>query len=730
MNQNKINFKQRLNSYLCPALLGATVCFTIVYSLYNQMVWFYSLIFLLLELLLFTLFDRLKTIRFFGGLLYTAMLVAVCFFSMRLLYLGWDTSEGDFLTWFYADEGSSDSHPMYFAAVFLGGGFFLISIMYYFTQVRYRSLGVMLCILFPFVIYAKRAEEIPEVLVTLIITLFIAVMVHNRRIDPAMPDHRRGKISVNKAYLISIALFVSVTGAVTMLIEKPQYRSQLEKNANYFDAVQTSGTGSGGGYENMSELSSPRYGGGYTTNPLFNFYTEGEMDVYFLRRQSYDYFNGSRWELADDNYAVAYSLQNPEIMTDDIIAAMEKLYESGNYDLNGAEPSEKLIPRTRARVQDDSFNPIYLPAPYGTITDEQNLTELIFMKFHTQEICRRGNYDENDGISESFEYFEQSSDLYRYAAQLGLTGKEYHEMLKQASADGDEIINKALEDYENAVAYLNNSNGYVSDNIVQLAYDITKDCKSDFEKAYALEQYFENNGFTYDLEYVPPDESIEYFLFESRTGSCTSYATSMTLMASALGLPAKYVEGFAAYERNSDGSFIVRDGHAHAYVEVYIPGAGWMTFDPTVSGYMQTSDDGNFNAGTFFAVLGRLLVVIAVVFVIVFVMLLDRIVELIFRLRMKFWDTEKRTLRLYANLIKVVNFSVQSDYSSYTVNMLRSYLNESRGICPDKLLELFEKTCFGGYKPTEEEFNEVYKEYKACYKYIRKIPKKKKAVSA
>jgi hypothetical protein len=122
--------------------------------------------------------------------------------------------------------------------------------------------------------------------------------------------------------------------------------------------------------------------------------------------------------------------------------------------------------------------------------------------------------------------------------------------------------------------------------------------KSDFEKALVLESYFEDNDFEYSLDYVPPDDSIEYFVFESKKGYCASYATAMTLMARAVDLPARYVEGFSAYEMTDTGAFLVRDGHAHAFVEVYIPGAGWLTFDPTVPSYkvmpQEEEDSSNF----------------------------------------------------------------------------------------------------------------------------------------
>ena len=89
-----------------------------------------------------------------------------------------------------------------------------------------------------------------------------------------------------------------------------------------------------------------------------------------------------------------------------------------------------------------------------------------------------------------------------------------------------------------------------------------------------------------------------------------------------------------------------------------------------------------------------------------------------------FGNPKEKTLRLYANVIKLINFSSNSDYSSYTVNMLREYINSTRGAAPEQLLQLFERTAFGGYNPTSEEYRNAYLEYKKCYKYLRKIPDK------
>ncbi len=724
MDPDTRSFRSRLNRYICPALLGASVCFAVIYALYRPMCVLYTVIFLAAEFLLFTLFDKLKSKKTFGGLMYMLMLTLVFFGSFRLLYAGAVSYDTMILTWFYGEQGSFVNLPYYLNAVFLFGGFFVISILYYFTQVRYRSLGVMLSILFPFVIYAKRAEEVPEVLVTIIITLFIAVMVHNRRIDPALPEARRGRLSVDLSYIISMALFVSITGAVTMMIEKPEYQSQLERNSNYFDVVQTNGTGSAGD-ESLSETSSQRYGLGQPSPEIiFYFDTFGKRSNYFLRRQSYDYFNGERWDNESpdgrsydaEDYGKTLTPNNPEYLFDDIAFDMAQIgYIS-------QEEAEASVSRVEGRVYDDSFSPMYLPAPYATIIDEAEYADSKYTKYKHGEIFRKGAGRNAQEINESFEFFEPTDTFFQKAVDLGLSGDEF---VLQLENNDSPAARRLLEDYTEARERYGERYAYADDRVTQLAYEITKDCDSDVERASALETYFEKNGYSYDIEYVPEDQSIEYFIFESKTGTCTSYATAMTIMARSIGLPARYVEGYAAFEKQGDNTFVIRSAYAHAWVEVYIPGSGWVTFDPTVSGYMQIPED-DFDSNTFLMVLGRFLVVIIVAFVIIFILLLDRIIELLLRLKLKFKTPAQRTLLLYANVIKLVNFSTRADYSAYTIKMLREYLNETRGACPEKLLQLFERTCFGGYSPTAGEFNEAYAEYKKCYKYLRKIPKQKK----
>ena len=78
------------------------------------------------------------------------------------------------------------------------------------------------------------------------------------------------------------------------------------------------------------------------------------------------------------------------------------------------------------------------------------------------------------------------------------------------------------------------------------------------------------------------DDPVDHFLFESREGHCEFYATAMAVLLRSAGVPARVVNGFHGGDYNPAGDyFIVRQRHAHSWVEVYFPGLGWQLFDPT-----------------------------------------------------------------------------------------------------------------------------------------------------
>lgn len=116
-----------------------------------------------------------------------------------------------------------------------------------------------------------------------------------------------------------------------------------------------------------------------------------------------------------------------------------------------------------------------------------------------------------------------------------------------------------------------------------LAKDITADKKTPFEKAAKIEEYLKRN-YRYTLTPGKGEgkNPVEDFLFYTKEGYCEQYATAMTLMLRAIGIPSRLVTGFLPGEWNKFGNYlIIRQRDAHSWVEAYMPESGWATFDPT-----------------------------------------------------------------------------------------------------------------------------------------------------
>ncbi|MBB1519773.1 transglutaminase TgpA family protein [Aquipseudomonas guryensis] len=99
----------------------------------------------------------------------------------------------------------------------------------------------------------------------------------------------------------------------------------------------------------------------------------------------------------------------------------------------------------------------------------------------------------------------------------------------------------------------------------------------------ALLQHFNREPYGYTLKPPPVGaDSIDEFLFRTRQGFCAHYAGAMTFVLRAAGIPARVVAGYQGGELNPAGNYLsVRQFDAHAWVEYWQDGKGWISVDPT-----------------------------------------------------------------------------------------------------------------------------------------------------
>lgn len=126
----------------------------------------------------------------------------------------------------------------------------------------------------------------------------------------------------------------------------------------------------------------------------------------------------------------------------------------------------------------------------------------------------------------------------------------------------------------------------LSEEVRKLANDLTKGIDNEYDKVQAIIRYLkEDGGFTYSTvpTELPEGKTVmDYFLFESREGYCTYYATALVLLCRCAGIPARYVEGIVVdYESEEEGWYPVWGRNSHAWTQVYLTGFGWLDVDAT-----------------------------------------------------------------------------------------------------------------------------------------------------
>jgi Ca2+/Na+ antiporter len=125
----------------------------------------------------------------------------------------------------------------------------------------------------------------------------------------------------------------------------------------------------------------------------------------------------------------------------------------------------------------------------------------------------------------------------------------------------------------------------VDTKIAELAQAVTRTTTTPYGMTMAIKQHLLNNyQYSLDVGSVQSASPIEDFLFTRKAGYCEHYATAMVVMLRTLGIPARLITGFLPGEWNEFGHYYtVRQQDAHAWVEVWFPRSGWVTFDPTPS---------------------------------------------------------------------------------------------------------------------------------------------------
>ncbi|GLW90926.1 DUF3488 and transglutaminase-like domain-containing protein [Actinokineospora globicatena] len=207
---------------------------------------------------------------------------------------------------------------------------------------------------------------------------------------------------------------------------------------------------------------------------------------------------------------------------------------------------------TRIEIEPINYEDLWAPV-YGTPRNLRDLPDGMF-------------YDQAGGMV----FSHNMRKLDRYVEDADLT-QPSSDQLRQAGDNYDEIDPVYLA-----------ADG-IDAEVITLAKLLTDGQNSVFDKTMALQKYFATtNGFQYKTQtaLTSDENALKEFLFNSKTGYCEQYASAMAILARAAGIPSRVAIGYTAGFLSGDYRSITTQD-AHAWVEVFFPGQGWITFDPT-----------------------------------------------------------------------------------------------------------------------------------------------------
>ncbi len=316
----------------------------------------------------------------------------------------------------------------------------------------------------------------------------------------------------------------------------------------------------------------------------------GDAPVYFLGSVS-DIYTGNSWEKSRqelvpewqdyllDYYELVFAMSrvNPSVFEDNRFAVRRILrieYQNIKtktffYPLKSSW--YEIYSNTKS-PEDDSAN-ITFPKSVKGGTDYQTISYELNLK------------------DEDFHQILREADQFSYqTGELGLVRMDWAEKNIFTHSSAPKAYTRDLL-YEGLAARAEKIKEYYTalpeglpERVKKLAAEITADEKTTYDKLKAIETYLREH-YTYSTEPGPlpkGEDFVDYFLFENKRGYCTSFATSMAVLARCVGIPTRYAEGFLMDHGDKVNSkFLIRNSKAHSWAEAYFEGVGWIPFEST-----------------------------------------------------------------------------------------------------------------------------------------------------
>lgn len=730
---------------------------TIMYHFYKKGYLMFALASVAATYLLFRLFDYVQKHKLIGGALYIAAGYLAFQIFVFVTHIGYDyytdvleTKPISYALWFFTPQLALDYNVWYSWATFILFQFFMASVIYYFTRVIYRVFMNFLIMMIPFIIYGKEYEKMFVQFIILIVASYIGLMVYCRQLH----EDSRTVVVGKRGILSSAGIFTLTFMIVASVFPKPQIKANREAVESLIAAERFTDrlVASLSGFRGSS--SGQQFRGVNNSIPLYYVKADEPLHLKTNTLSSYNFDNDS-WKGKDLDSDIAKRIRSyPSVVGNpgDLPQCLMKAaaYDSSfaaKYGLTELVGKEFKMPKTKSvDIYSVYRSGLSVPVPqYAQIMRDSTFDSRLDLS--VSGVISQDDYEYARNERFTFDYCEDSfmNDEVNRKLVNAVSSADYMQLLRDVrdvlydvyeAHENEDTAEKLYADYKtivseykaykNAVELLNFDN---SNKIKELAAEITAGKGTDYAKAQAIEVYFLNNGYVYDLDYVKSrTENVEDFLFRTKRGVCYEYATSMVLLARACGIPARYCEGFMMQTPgktdNLDANFVITPKDAHAYPELYIKGLGWVVFEPTMSTDMNTGGDREGNEKNSLAAAGLTIFGTAVLALILY-LLMPMITHKVFLRMCRKKKPSAVVIAAMQRICRIYRLG-RTVTSAETAAAVRLF----SGADISELELLFNRAAYGGEELSEQERDKAIEVYTAAFEAYREALHKKKHETA
>lgn len=707
------------------------IIMAIMYHYRDSLVYAYGAAAWIITILLYRLFSFMEQHKLLGTAAYIAVSCAFIQAAGYCTHLGREEYPISFGIWFLTPQDALDYNRWYTLAMFLFFMIFMVSVIYYFTNIRYRIFMNFLIFIIPFALYGKEYEKMPTVFIMLLAVGYVVTMFKCRQLSS---NDRTIIVDESKLWKSS-GIYVLLFAAIASIVPKPyvkanrEYLEELISAEEFTDRLlaavsifKDSSTG-----EEFRSLSDETI--------LYFVRSDEPLRLKTLTFTEYDYESDS-WSVSNNDTRFKYRSDDKPIeapKAGDLIKAVALAAErdrgfAERYGLENFRADNFKSPQTgKITIYTVGQSAQYSPVPpFAERLDETTYNGTIAVTKSGLVYCADHYFSTSETFTYEYSRRDFLTDDTNKALIDSMSRDDYYDMLYDAYIALEYDYEKQADilydhyqqsrDFEAYLDYGNNAK------IFNLAYELTSELDADYDKAAAIQNYFFENRFLYDMNYKKEKgENAEDFIFTSKRGVCYEYATAMVLLSRAAGIPVRYVEGYNMFEQYDNErlgtNYIVKAKSAHGFPELYIRGVGWVSFEPTVS--RMASDEKETDASGKLSYAGILM--LAVLFLVLLaVKIYPKAIHMIFLIRVKRRSGSDAAVLIMKRICELYKIS-----PSMTSHEAAAEVSAKSGCDVDLAAELFDRSAYGEHSLTEVEKQKALAVYLEVYKAEKEHRKRK-----